>query len=100
MDAEELRRAVMGLQPCLIFHNVGPETLAKIRAAAQPQPPAARIEVHPHYLDSVDLDVLEAAHAARQQLQDCLDEAMRAHVLARMRLFEQNVRSIWRADDL
>jgi hypothetical protein len=100
MDAEELHRAVMGLKPCVVFHDIGPEMLTAIRAAAQPQPPAARIDVHPYYLDRFDGAAAEASHVARQQLQDYLDDAMREHVLARMRLFEENARSVWRADDL
>lgn len=99
-DAEELRRALLGLKPCVVFHDIGPDTLAKIRAAAQPQPPTARVEVHPYHLDRIDLDALEAAHRARQQMQDYLDDAMREHVLARIRLVAQDLRSVWRVDDL
>lgn len=40
-DAEELRRALMGLRPCLVFYDVGPEALAAVRAAAGPEPATA-----------------------------------------------------------
>lgn len=87
MDAEGLRRELLGLKPCVVFHDIGPETLAEIRAAAQPQPPAPRIEVHPYYL--------EAGHRARQQLQDYLDDAMREHVLRRIADYGEAMRRIY-----
>lgn len=99
MDTEELRRALMGLKRCVVFHGIGPETLAKIRAAAQPQPPTARIEVHPYYLERMDLDALEASHMARQQLQGYLDDVMRAHVLDRMASYEEALRKAYGYDD-
>jgi hypothetical protein len=77
-----------------------PATLAAIRAAAQPQPPAGRIEVHPYYLERVDLDALERSHAARQQLQDYLDDAMRAHVLQRLLAYGETLRGLHRDGDL
>lgn len=99
MDAEALRRELMGLKPCVVFHDIVPDTLAKIRAAAQPQPPA-QIEFHQHYLDRVDLDALEASHTVRQQMQDFLDDATRAHVLAEMATYERTLREVWRVGDL
>lgn len=80
--------------------DIRPDVLNKIRAAAQPRPPSARIEVHPHYLDRVDLEALEASHAARQQLQAYLDDAMRAHILERMASYGDTLREVWRVDDL
>lgn len=100
MDAEALRRAVMGLRPCLVFYDIGPEVLDEIRAAAQPQPSAARIDVHPYYLERVDVDALERSHIARQQLQDYLDEAMRAHVLQRLLAYSETLRGLHRDDGL
>lgn len=70
-------------KPCVVFHDVGPEQLAEIRAAAQPRPPTVRIEVHPYYLQGLDPETEEARHAARLQLQGYLDDAIRAHVNAR-----------------
>jgi hypothetical protein len=48
----------------------------------------------------VDLDALERSHAARQQLQDYLDDAMRAHVLQRLLAYGETLRGLHRDGDL
>lgn len=91
---KQLARELFGLKPCVVFHDIGPGELAAIRAAAEPRPPAARIDVHPYYLERIDPATEEAAHATRQQLQDYLDEAMRAYVLEGMATEAEQMRRL------
>lgn len=94
MDDADLRRAIMGLAPptpCIVFHDISPDKLAAIRRAAEPKPPAGPIDVHPYYL--------EAAHAARQQLQDYLDEAMRRRLVEQALATEATLREVYGYDN-
>lgn len=80
MDPEELRRALMGLKRCVVFHDIRPEQLDAIRAAASPQPPAevrwgegARIArdfpaLTPYVLETAEeVSRREAAHRLTQE---------------------------------
>jgi hypothetical protein len=84
MDPEELRRDLLALGPCLAFHDIGPDTLASIRAAADPQSPTAVrwpecIRAQRDY-PALEPPLLETP--VRQRLREAEEQLMREYVLA------------------
>lgn len=85
--------------PCPDRWPPTPELLAEIRAAAEPQPPTARIEVHPYYLHGIDPILLERSHRGRQELQSYLNEAILQHIRQQSIAAASAMREVYRNVD-